>query len=193
VTGPRSARTSLIVNSDDDGIGGEIVILARLDAHDRALFSRLAIADAARHWRLGWTLLTHLGGVWFAIAAATIPLAVHGAVGEAAERALATLVVSHLVVQLIKRTVGRPRPSRATGLSALAVEPDRFSFPSGHAAAAMSIAFVYACAFSALALPLLLAAAAVGLSRVRLGVHYPGDVLAGQLLAVVTGLLVMTM
>jgi undecaprenyl-diphosphatase len=169
------------------------VILARLDAHDRALFSRWAIADARRHWRLGWAVLTHLGGVWFAVAAATIPLVVPGAVGEAAEQALATLVVSHIVVQLIKRTVGRPRPSRATGLSALAIEPDRFSFPSGHATAAMSIGFVYACAFPALAVPLMVAAAGVGLSRVCLGVHYPGDVLAGQLLAVVTGVLVMTL
>jgi undecaprenyl-diphosphatase len=167
------------------------VILARLDAHDRALFTRWAIADPQRHWRLGWTLLTHLGGVWFAVAAATIPLIVPGAVGEAAEQALATLILSHVVVQLIKRTVGRPRPSRATGLSAVAVEPDRFSFPSGHAAAAMSIGFVYACAFPALALPLILGAGAVGMSRVCLGVHYPGDVLVGQLLAVVTGVLVM--
>jgi membrane-associated phospholipid phosphatase len=33
-------------------------------------------------------------------------------------------------------------------------------------------------------------AMAVGLSRVALGVHYPGDVFVGQLMAVLTGALV---
>ena len=51
----------------------------------------------------------------------------------------------------------------------------------------MSVAFVYATAYPALALPLVALAAAVGMSRVFLGVHYPGDVLIGQLIAVVTG------
>ena len=67
------------------------------------------------------------------------------------------------------------------------MEPDRFSFPSGHAAAAMSVAFIYANAWPSLALPLIAVAGAVGLSRVFLGVHYLGDVLTGQLIAVGTG------
>jgi undecaprenyl-diphosphatase len=66
-------------------------------------------------------------------------------------------------------------------------EPDKFSFPSGHAAAAMSIAFAYAVVFTALSLPLVVLAALVGMSRVCLGVHYPGDVLAGQTIALATG------
>jgi undecaprenyl-diphosphatase len=52
----------------------------------------------------------------------------------------------------------------------------------------MSVAFVYASAYPSLALPLVALAAAVGISRVFLGVHYPGDVLIGQLIAVLTGL-----
>jgi undecaprenyl-diphosphatase len=52
----------------------------------------------------------------------------------------------------------------------------------------MSVAFVYASAYPALALPLVVLASAVGMSRVFLAVHYPGDVLIGQLIAVVTGL-----
>ena len=70
----------------------------------------------------------------------------------------------------------------------LVVEPDRFSFPSGHSAAAMSVAFVYAFAFPQLAIVLVPLAFLVGASRVCLGVHYPGDVLIGQLIAVLTAI-----
>jgi len=83
--------------------------------------------------------------------------------------------------------VSRPRPSNALDCAALVVEPDRFSFPSGHSAAAMAVAFGYAMAFPSLTAPLVSIAFLVGASRVFLGVHYPGDVLVGQLIAVLTG------
>ena len=107
----------------------------------------------------------------------------------AARHALATLVISHLGVQLIKRTVSRPRPSRRETWASLVREPDKFSFPSGHSTAAMAVASAYALAFPELALPLVALAVLVGASRVFLGVHYPGDVLIGQLIAVATALM----
>jgi undecaprenyl-diphosphatase len=51
----------------------------------------------------------------------------------------------------------------------------------------MAVAFGYAMAFPSLAAPLIAMAFLVGASRVFLGVHYPGDVLVGQLIAVLTG------
>jgi len=164
-------------------------LVPRLDAGDRALFLRCALLETTpRVARLFWTVLTHLGGSTASIAAATLPLFMGKALHDAAVHATATLVLSHLVVQLIKRTVGRPRPSCRTASTALAAEPDRFSFPSGHSAAAMSVALAYALAFPALATPLLIVAGLVGMSRVFLGVHYPGDVLMGQLIAALVGL-----
>jgi undecaprenyl-diphosphatase len=73
-------------------------------------------------------------------------------------------------------------------------EPDRFSFPSGHAAASMSVALGYGVTFPVLAVPLLVLALLVGFSRVRLGVHFPGDVLVGQMMAFLTaaGVLALT-
>jgi undecaprenyl-diphosphatase len=68
-------------------------------------------------------------------------------------------------------------------IEALIQVPDRFSFPSGHACAAMAVAVGFASAFPALAPLLLVLAAVVGFSRVALGVHYPGDVLVGQAIA----------
>lgn len=98
----------------------------------------------------------------------------------AAVRMAGTLALSHLGVELLKRAFTRERPRLPVGLEWLVAVPDRFSFPSGHATAGLSMALPLA-----LALPLPLSFAvlgvgmAVGLSRCYLGVHYPGDVLAG--------------
>jgi undecaprenyl-diphosphatase len=163
-------------------------LLSRLDARDRQLFTRLtAAAHPSTASRRFWTALTHLGGTEFSIAAATAPFAVRGDFGSVGRPALATLVISHLIVQCIKRTVGRRRPARQLGIRALVAEPVRFSFPSGHSAAAMSVAFGYSIAFPSLAVVLLPLAFLVGMSRVCLGVHYPSDVFVGQLIAALSG------
>jgi len=162
-------------------------LLMRLSAHDRALRTRCAISPAApRASLIAWTAVTHLGGTGPSLLAASLPLVACCALHQASRLALATLVVSHLIVQVVKRTVVRGRPAKVERCVHLVREPDCFSFPSGHAAASMSVALAYGITFPAWAAPLLLLAAVVGFSRVRLGVHYPSDVLVGQIIAAVT-------
>lgn len=170
-------------------------LLTRLDAHDRALYARWRLAHDAppSAARLLWTALTHAGGATASIAVALLPLTVGGPLAVAGWEPGLALLLSHLVVQVMKRNVLRCRPTEALRTSALCVVPDRFSFPSGHASAAMAVAFTFACSFPGQALPLLVLSSAVGFSRVRLGVHYPGDVIAGQAIALASGALVVAL
>lgn len=157
--------------------------VARLAAADRLLLT--ALTEAPRSpgaWR-AWRAVTHLGGATATTAACAAPLLAGGLARRAGVYVTLVVLLAQLLVHLVKRLVGRPRPARGAGVLARAVEPDRFSFPSGHAAAAMAVALGYAAAVPALAPALLLLALLVGVSRTVLGVHYLGDVAAGAALA----------
>jgi undecaprenyl-diphosphatase len=161
--------------------------LTRLDARDRALLVRVALRPTGRVLpRVFWRSVTHAGGARASIGACLASLALPQVTLAMAWSTLLLLGVSHAVVQIVKRFVGRPRPVAGAALPSLVDVPDRFSFPSGHACAAMAVALGFAGAFPALAVPLLMAAWLVGISRVVLGVHYPGDVLVGQAIALVS-------
>ncbi|MBR9988623.1 MAG: phosphatase PAP2 family protein [Gemmatimonadetes bacterium] len=139
-----------------------------------------------RHGRLDRAMgvVTHLGGATFTIAATAAMLAAPSPTWSAAgRRAAIALAASHLCVQLLKRSIARARPNLPVGILSLVKAPDRFSFPSGHSAAALSVALGVSLALPAAAPWLLVVAALVGISRSYLGVHYPGDVAVGWALA----------
>jgi undecaprenyl-diphosphatase len=95
----------------------------------------------------------------------------------------AAFAVERVLYASLKRTLRRPRPfERVQGVQAHVAPPDRFSFPSGHTSAAFLVAVLVGSLHPLAAAPFLLWAAAVGVSRVCLGVHYPSDVVAGAFL-----------
>jgi undecaprenyl-diphosphatase len=124
--------------------------------------------------------LTHLGGARFTLATGLALLPFGGATTRLGLTVLLANTLSHAAVQVLKRTVVRARPCDPNGQSlALVNLPDPFSFPSGHTAAAVSVAATLTFAEPLLGPVLLPLAALVGYSRVYLRVHYLSDVLAG--------------
>lgn len=158
--------------------------IIRLHSHDERALHALVMRRRPRLDR-ATRVITHLGD-----AAVTIPLALAmllsslGQAEDAGLRAAFALVVSHAVVQLLKRTVTRGRPTMPAGFAALVAAPDRFSFPSGHAASSLSVALGLAVLLPPpLGAAVMAVALIVGASRCYLGVHYPGDVVVGWMLA----------
>ena len=134
----------------------------------------------ADHWLRRLTTAADHGRVWMAVGAL---LALRrGSPRRGAVRGLAAMAVSSGVVNAaLKPVFGRRRPDLgAHPVHRLLHEPmTTHSFPSGHASSAG--AFVTGVALECPAAGVVLAplALAVGYSRVHVGVHYPGDVVAG--------------
>ncbi|MET7616420.1 phosphatase PAP2 family protein [Streptomyces sp. NPDC005408] len=147
----------------------------RLLAAMRDCGSQPRIAAAAR-------ALSHAGehgALWLAA----------GLAGAAADRerrgawlrATALVGAAHLASMGIKRAVRRPRPQLRSG-DPLVRTASRHSFPSSHATSAAAAAVAFGALGPAgrrLAPPL---AAAMCVSRLVVGVHYPTDVAAGAVL-----------
>ncbi|MFF6915887.1 phosphatase PAP2 family protein [Streptomyces sp. NPDC012466] len=95
-------------------------------------------------------------------------------------RGTALTAGAHLVSMGVKRVVRRPRPAHVEPLVRTA---GRHSFPSSHATSAAAAAVAFG-ALGAHAIPPL--AAAVCVSRLVAGVHYPSDVAAGAALGALT-------
>jgi undecaprenyl-diphosphatase len=128
--------------------------------------------------------ITLLGSATFSIAlCVSLLLWGMGTVRVAAAESLAALAGSHVIVQMIKRFTGRQRPYLAlSGVRTLASLWTDHSFPSGHTAAAFSLAAGFTHHFPLLEPALFGMAGLVGISRLYLGQHYPTDVLIGAIL-----------
>ena len=129
----------------------------------------------------------YFGAIWIALAIA-LALATRRSVAFAVLLTASSVWTADLLALSVKAAVARPRPNTTIPEADPLIGAGGWSFPSGHAATAFAgaVALTY---LSRSGGPLFfLLAAAIAFSRVYVGVHYPGDVLAGAALGTAVGL-----
>ncbi|WP_377272621.1 phosphatase PAP2 family protein [Peterkaempfera sp. SMS 1(5)a] len=162
--------------------------MQRITEFDRRLFNRVAAARLRRaHPVLPRLSRAADHGVLWMGAAALLGAAGGRSARRAALRGVGSLAVASLAANTAGKWAtrrGRPLVDAVPLIRRLSRQPLTSSFPSGHAASAAAFATgvaLEAPRYGALVAPV---AAAVAASRVYVGVHYPGDVLAGCALGV---------
>lgn len=161
-----------------------------LQAADVALF-RLINGDCAHPaLDLLMALITQLGLGTVQLALMALFYTFGGPVGRRVTLiCFLAYLVGGVAAQILKYGADRPRPALVVEECRFVCEVLRFrSFPSGHTVTSFAIAVVAGATYRRWAAPLLIVAGLVGLSRVYIGVHFPGDVLAGALVGIATGI-----
>ncbi|MDQ5820829.1 MAG: phosphatase PAP2 family protein [Actinomycetota bacterium] len=135
---------------------------------------------------VGLSRIGTLGIVWIALAALVAALIRRPPVLFITVAAVATADLLAFALKTIV-AVDRP-PERYATPDPLVRVPTDYSFPSGHTATSFAAALILARAVPRRAWLFYALAAAIGFSRIYVGVHYPLDILGGAVL----GLLVAT-
>lgn len=163
----------------------------RLTAYDlRAMYWLLGRPAAARIARIARQVSRLGDGPFYAVVPLLLWYLDISSVAAFTQLLLAAFLIELPLYLLLKNLIRRPRPADAVeSLSAFIRPSDRFSFPSGHTAAAFVFAVAVSAFFPAWAPAAFALAIAIGLSRVLLGVHFPSDILAGAVLGSSTALL----
>ena len=154
---------------------------------DARISRQMRIAEQPGPLRTLAAVLAHSGDSWFWLAG----LVLFWWLGsdywkERAVILIISILLTAVIVLIVKFTVRRKRPEGEWGKFYRSTDPH--SFPSGHAVRAVVLAVVVLGLGPLwLGVLLLIWAPLVGLARVAMGVHFLSDVLAGMVLGLVIG------
>lgn len=113
----------------------------------------------------------------------------HENMRESGRDAIEAGVLAYVLDTLVKRAVGRERPSESNGRTVFVPGSRHDSFPSGHATEAFAVASVISARSKSWIIPVIAYSAAtiVAIDRVNTRDHFASDVLAGAFLGSAVG------
>ena len=157
---------------------------------DEKVTSAIRLKDTDNHFKPFAAFFAHSGDSWFVLVALLfIWLATRDNWHHLAALMAGSVVILAVLVLAVKFTIRRRRPEGDWG--AIYRNTDPHSFPSGHAArTAMLSVLAFALGTSWLGITIMIWALLVSLARVWMGVHYLSDILAGMVLGVAFGFLI---
>lgn len=159
-------------------------ILKRLHQYDRDLFARVFRQGERRMVIPMARALSRSGDGYLhlLLPLLLIALQLQGLHGFVTLLVLA-LLIERGIYWSLKNSLKRPRPQDSLpGLRSLVIASDQFSFPSGHSSGAFLLATCLVIVYGGPVTAMYLWASGVAVSRVILGVHFPGDTLAGAVM-----------
>jgi undecaprenyl-diphosphatase len=160
-----------------------------LNALDARVY--LAINDAPHPGvldSLAWALALITTGGWIWVIGALVAYLVRVPDSwTAVKRLLPSVVIATWLIEYpIKAFFRRRRPfARIVEALVIGKRPGSWSFPSGHTASSFASAWILSTVWPKRAAVFFGLASAVGLSRIYLGAHYPGDVASGAMFGLV--------
>ncbi len=120
--------------------------------------------------------------------------------GKRGKIALCLLIISlslndSICAQILKPFFERVRPSHMSieGLNLLVSKGGKWSMPSNHASNMFSLAVILSYFYGRFKVILFFLATVIAISRVYVGVHYPGDVIIGALIGYIISWTVITL
>jgi undecaprenyl-diphosphatase len=199
---PTPQRAALLL------VGGLLLILFIGILYDARLIAFAPTLPAPVHVFFGW--LTRFGqSDWLLIPSGLLTVVVSLGDWKNVSRASAaawreigtfafvfflTIAASGVAADIIKPIVGRFRPDYVNGhiFAPLAFGGyGNYSFPSGHATTMATVIIIAAFVPGRWTTPIVIAAVLVAISRIVLAVHFPSDVVAGTLLGLSVGALML--
>lgn len=162
-----------------------VSMLETIHRWDVTTFQRIIASDLHGTLAKSARIISATGDGWFyPMAPIVMYLAGYPALAETfLYVAGAAFAIERTIYPIAKRSFKRRRPANIVpGYQSLIVAGDEFSFPSGHTSAAFLMASMLVLFFGPMFAGLYLWAAAVGASRVILGVHFPTDIVVGAVM-----------
>ncbi|WP_144391941.1 phosphatase PAP2 family protein [Pleionea sediminis] len=161
----------------------------RIHSLDTKAFLWINLKQGCTYYRLVRNISRSGDGILYFVAAVSILLIDQQNGTSFFATAALAYSIDVLLYLLLKNKIKRNRPQQKLQDFTALIEPsDKFSFPSGHTAAAFVFATLIFQFYPPYAAAFFIWASLIGISRVLLGVHYPGDILAGILLGTLSAI-----